>query len=92
MVDKYDAIIWLNKGISDNYTGAKLRQARSKMNRIEEELCPKVKGKQLPKFGAGRSETLYGLEIGNTPANVFPIFWWRWLVNENESQTLLSRI
>ncbi|PHQ72374.1 MAG: hypothetical protein COB93_00390 [Sneathiella sp.] len=92
LVESYEATLWLEKGLSGYLSGDELENAKDCMLRIEKELCVQYQKKNMPSFGQGQSETLYGYEMGNAPANVFPIFWWKWLVNQSPRRTLLSRI
>lgn len=72
--------IQLDRGISDYYSGDSLGRSIMLMEKLEYSLAERIGEKELSEFsfGYGRSEALYALErtIGNTPNNVFPIFWW----------------
>ena len=81
----------LKKGISAYLTGEALRSAVKRMLRLESRLAEVVDGQRLQNFGWGHSEALYGMEQGNAPNNVFPIFWWRKLRGGKARQTLLKR-
>jgi hypothetical protein len=85
---------WLRRGISDYYSGTALRDAVLRMERLETELQPKIAGRTLKKylFGYKRSESLYCLEHGNTPNNVFPVFWWPELKGGKLRNPLLRRL
>ena len=76
----------LSKGISDNYSGEDLTQALKDMQEIEKKLASEIydsksgETKLLSTFSLGykQSEALVSFRgiSGNTPNNVFPIFWW----------------
>lgn len=68
---------WLLKGISETLTGDNLVVATRIMEDMEKILKPNIGKRRLPKFGFGRSESLYNYENDNVPNNVFPIFWWK---------------
>lgn len=71
--------IIVQKGLSDNLSGAALTQAISLMNDLEDKLANLLrKRKSLDdyRFGWGRQEAVYLRKGGNTPNNVFPILWW----------------
>lgn len=76
----------VKKGISDYYSGEELDRAKALMIRLESELKD-----GYPSLGYSNSEALYGMEGGNTPNNVFPVFWWRDLKNGKKRLTILDR-
>jgi len=85
----------MDKGISEHYQGDEIEQQIQKMLSLESELYEEINEKRLGdySFGYGKSEALYTLEgcRGNTPNNVFPIFWWP-KDNENKDRLkLLTR-
>ncbi len=86
----------LKKGISERYSGIDLRQAEDDMLNLELKLAPWINTKELYKYSFGwkGSEALYSLEgcMGNTPNNVFPIFWWLKDINERNRKHLLKRV
>lgn len=63
---------WLQKGISDHFSGTERDEAIQRM------VCLENKLKVNPEFSLGfeKSETLFALEMGRAPNNVFPVFWW----------------
>jgi hypothetical protein len=81
----------LKKGISSYFTGALFRAAVKRMFRLESRLAQVVDENRLQNFGWGHSEALYGMEHGNVPNNVFPIFWWPETRDGKRRQTLLRR-
>ncbi len=86
------SLIWLKKGIQDYYVGSELDDANKKMLRLESTLLAKNGRKTMPSFGYRHSESLFGHEFGTIPNNVFPVFWWKWLVDKSERKTLFNRL
>lgn len=86
----------LKQGISERYSGQNLEQAEDDMLDLELKLAPWINKKELYtySFGWKGSESLYSLEgcIGNTPNNVFPVFWWMNDKNERKRKYLLTRV
>ena len=85
----------MNKGITEYYEEEELSNNLQNMVNLESNLCPVINDKKLEdySFGYGKAEALYTLEgcRGNTPNNVFPIFWWP-KDNKNEDRLkLLTR-
>lgn len=94
MNEEFFATRWLSQGITDYVKGEDLELAKSSMRRLEKELCNED-GSALPKkysLGYKGSEALYHFESGNTPNNVFPIFWWKWLTEDRERSPLFNRL
>ena len=74
----------LPKGISDNYKDKeKYLDIMRDLETVN--LAPISEDEVLPSLGYGGSEALYKREDGNTPNNVFPIFWWPKDINEFDS-------
>lgn len=90
-LDGYFCALDIPKGISEFYAGGQLIEARTAMKKLEEMLLAKKGGTQLPSFGRGECKALYAMEGGNTPNNVFPIFWWKWLADGIQRRTVLRR-
>ena len=69
----------VDKSISDFYSGPDLAKARDRMRSLEDKLAVDVRSASFEnyRFGYGSSEAMYRREGGNTPNNVFPLFWWR---------------
>lgn len=84
---------WLKRGISDHYSEPALERARVMMKRLESALNETVDGRKLKDhhFGYKATEALYHLKNGNTPNNVFPIFWWKLLKGNVSRRPLLNR-
>jgi len=89
---EYYSPIWLKRGISDHYKAKELKKAISDMKRLEDELAKRYNGQSMPSFGYKKSEALFAIEAFNTPNNVFPIFWWPVLANQQQRNTLLKRL
>jgi hypothetical protein len=85
--------VWLKRGISDHYDDDKIGWAVTTMTALEAKLCYESDGGRLKQleFGYKRCEALHHLEGGNTPNNVFPLFWWRWLKGRVPRETILGR-
>lgn len=85
----------LKKGISENYSGCDLSQAIGNMMSLEGNLAVKINEKDLAdySFGYNKTEALCSMEgcQGNTPNNVFPIFWWPLDHKQGIRRTLLTR-
>lgn len=86
----FTALVSLKRGISDYYVGKALRKACKWMLRLESTLEPEVHGKPMPTFGYGRAEALFGTN-GNATNNLFPVFWWPYLVGQIRRSTLFYR-
>ncbi|MCT3915960.1 hypothetical protein HZQ04_07820 [Elizabethkingia anophelis] len=85
----------MDKGITEYYRGDEIGVQVQKMLNLENELSEEINEKKLEdySFGYGKSEALYTLEgcRGNTPNNVFPIFWWPKDIENNDRLKLLTR-
>lgn len=80
------SVLTVPKGISDHFTGADLHAAKIWMTEIENALAASGKpATALDKyrFGWEKQEAVYVRDGGNTPNNVFPIFWWKWSTRGN---------
>lgn len=86
-----ESLVTINKGISDYYKDTTLKEKVELMDQIESILLDSYNGTDLPKFGYGKTESLYIRDEGNTPNSVFPIFWWPFLKNGAERPVLLTR-
>lgn len=80
----------LKKGISD-YEENKDDKLKL-MKDLEGILSSSYKGRDLPSLGYGKVEALYSRDRGNTPNNVFPIFWWSIYKNKENRKTILTRL
>lgn len=82
----------IKRGISDFYLDKEvIKKYMQLMDELEDNLSQNYNGKELPKYGYGKVESLYAREDGNTPNSVFPIFWWPFYKNQNVRVTLLTR-
>lgn len=87
-----DAIFTLQKGIERLYDKIEITSKQDLMKIIENNsLSPKYKDTNMPSLGHGESESLYCRENGNTPNNVYPIFWWTFNRDETVRPTILTR-
>lgn len=91
LVDDCYFDIQVPKGITDHYPGDERDKAICRMLRIEARLQRVHGGRKMPTLGHERSEAIYSCELGNTPNNVFPVFWWSWLRGGVRRQTILKR-
>ncbi len=88
---KIHAHIELDKGISDFYPQNDVTDKTRLMLELENILSDSFSGRKLPSLGYGEVECLYSRMNGNTPNSVFPIFWWKFLADNTERPTLLTR-
>lgn len=80
----------LPKGISDNYTGQDRDNALDAMGALEDKLAGESVAKlDNYRLGYGASEAMYYRVGGNTPNNVFPFFWWRYV--SGHRRTVMTR-
>lgn len=86
-----DAEIILDKGISDFYDAATVKDKLNTMLALESNLLEVYETRNLPSMGYGGTECLYVRDNGNTPNSVFPIFWWPFLKSGDQRKTLLTR-
>lgn len=80
------------KAITDFYKGNDLANAVARMTALEDKLALNIHAKSFPdyRFGYASSEAMYYREGGNTPNNVFPIFWWR-NMRSNSRSVVMNR-
>jgi hypothetical protein len=91
LTDSTSALITLRKGISDRFTPDEAAQYLNEMQLLETLLASKWGDDVLPSLGYGGVQALYFRKDGNTPNNVFPIFWWPLYKSGNLRRTLLRR-
>lgn len=92
---EFYSFIWLKKGISELITqDSKRKKAILTMTGLENKLGEDYKTLKLSnlRFGYKQSESLYSFEGYNIPNNVFPIFWWPKLNDNNYCKTLFHRL
>lgn len=86
----------LSKGISEQYDKKNAKFYKKVMLELEKKLLKKINKKLLSNYslGFGKAEALFSSQgcNGNTPNNVFPIFWWPKDYKNNNLDTLLIRI
>ncbi len=77
-VDSAYAVHCLSKGISDSFPATEVAQKLEKMLKLEATLASETSRGKLKRHSLGykKSEALYSRHQGNTPNNVFPVFWW----------------
>lgn len=81
----------IRKGLSDHLSGQELVDAVNQMTDLEDALDAKIGEKAnfaAYRFGWRRQEAVYVRQGGNTPNNVFPIFWWRPLKSGTRSPVM----
>ncbi|NOR55230.1 MAG: hypothetical protein GQ531_03385 [Sulfurovum sp.] len=86
--------IELSKGISDIYKNEEITLKINEMKRLESLLSEENGKCELSRMhlGYSRTEALFKRENGNTPNNVFPIFWWKYYANNSKRKTLMTRM
>lgn len=81
----------IKKGLSDYLTGQALVDALSRMNELEDiletEIDKRVKFSDF-RLGWRQQQAVYVRHGGNTPNNVFPVFWWRKLKNRTRNPVM----
>lgn len=90
-VDRYYFCELLKKGISDHFEGDQLKENIAAVTNMEKQLD---KPKKVKRFSMGfmQSESLYNLADTNIPNNVFPIFWWRYLIGGVPRKRIFQRV
>ena len=89
---EYYSSLWICKGISGYEESIiNIHDAKQIMLDLENRLEQNHSGKSLPSFGYKKSEALFSIENMNTPNNVFPIFWWPYLITGKTRQTMFQR-
>lgn len=71
-----DAQVMVDRGISDYYHGASIAANIRLMKDVESVLSEQFHLDPELSLGYSQVEALYTRDGGNTPNNVFPIFWW----------------
>lgn len=94
VVDGVFAAHVLRRGISDFYPAAVMQQRLDAMLELESRLSPEGRRGMLKKHSLGykKSESLYSRANGNTPNNVFPVFWWDGRSDGSHRRPLLNCI
>jgi hypothetical protein len=84
----------LNRGISDFYPTGEIQDRLDAMLELERRLGPEGRRGMLKKHSLGykKSESLYSRASGNTPNNVFPVFWWEVRSDGSSRRPLLNCI
>ena len=91
VADSVFAIHTLRKGITDFYESEIASEKIGRMLDIEKGLADEGKRGKLSEHSLGykKTEALYSRVGGNTPNNVFPIFWWEKRANGQARSSLL---
>lgn len=86
--------ILLKKGITDYETGSSIEIKKQLMRNLEEKLAKKFYQLKLSDHSLGYkgSETLFQINGQNCPNNLFPIFWWPKLRDNEPRKTLFQRL
>jgi hypothetical protein len=68
----------ISRGISDFEKSENISSKIEEMINLENKLSPEYGRYKRADYslGYGQTESLFGIENGNIPNNVFPIFWW----------------
>lgn len=85
------AVIVLKKGIDDYYNRDIVNSKLAMMLQIEDILLEEYKKIEMPTLGFENTQSLYYRENGNTPNNVFPIFWWPFYHDGKRRDTIFTR-
>lgn len=90
-VPNYFAAIELERGISDFFDGENCSEKIRHMRSVESTLDQTKLGKypEFPSLGYGQAEALFAISDDNIPNSVFPIFWWKHLINPKETHSPL---
>ena len=83
----------LKKGISGEFPAEVVSEKIALMDRLESQLSGSSSSRgKLARHNLGykKSEALYSRYEGNTPNNVFPIFWWEKTARGDERDKLLT--
>lgn len=86
-----EALVLLDKGITDLSPAEQVSDQLEIMRDLEKNLLPVYNEKDMPSIGYGQMESLYTRDGGSAPNNVFPIFWWPFILDGSERPVLLHR-
>lgn len=86
--------VTLKRGISDFDSPDVVESSKEFMRKLEAKLSPKYRKLKLEDHSLGykESETLFQIQGYNCPNNLFPIFWWPFLLDKTERRTLFRRL
>lgn len=86
------SVVDLEKGISDYYDVSELDTKVKVLEDLEKRvLSVKYLDEDMYTLGYNNSETLFKREGGNTPNNVFPIFWWPETIDGHLRENIMVR-
>ncbi|GBR34610.1 hypothetical protein GCM10007870_29170 [Gluconobacter kondonii] len=87
-----ECMLTIKKGLSDYLSGQSLSDALSQMTDLENALAKiSINSFCNYRLGWGQQEAIYVRQGGNTPNNVFPIFWWRRLKHGKVRGSIMHR-
>lgn len=92
-IDIYCAYI-MDKGISAHGTQAEINHKLGLMTDIESRLAATINRTDLNDYHLGykQTEALFCRKFENCPNNVFPLFWWKEDLQNNQRDTLFVRV
>ena len=92
VADNAFAVHVLSRGITDSYSESEAAEKIALMTRLEDSLHAKsIRGPlKRHRLGYKKSEALYARHEGNTPNNVFPVFWWEKNAKGDDRDRLLD--
>lgn len=92
LIHAFYAPIVLKKGISGHYDQTEGSKKLALMTTMEDRLSDVSRRGKLKshRLGYGQAESLFSRKGGNTPNNVFPIFWWELDRNNKNRKTVLK--
>lgn len=85
------APIWLKKGIAAYYDGRERFAAYRAILELERQLDRSKDNNSIFPCGYRKSEGLYAMDEGNAVNNLFPIFWWPYMKDKRQRQTMFRR-
>lgn len=91
VVDSLHVEISLKKGISQLSSEMEMIDDYCVMDSLELNLSSDYQGTALPNRGYGSSEALFARKGGSCPNNVFPLFWWPRLKDQEMRRPLFPR-
>lgn len=91
-VDEVFSAYTLKRGISDYYSERDAEYKKEVMVGLEKTLSSVGKRGKLKDHTLGykKTESLYSRARGNTPNNVFPVFWWEKKYDNSSREAILS--
>lgn len=90
-LNEYYSTIDLKKGITEYNNEENIHKKIKLMKEMEKSLSQNRSNQKWESLGKKQSETIYASDVGTAPANLFPIFWWKWNSEGNRRKNLLNR-